>query len=388
MIDLRYGRDVLDALREIPDATVQCCVTSPPYYGLRDYKVAGQIGLEPTLDEFLSRLVAVFREVRRVLHPTGIAWVNMGDSYGQNQGGKVGTKPGTKCKPRDGMPSSWGAGLATPIDRKANGLREKSLLNVPYRLAFALADDGWLHRDTVIWHKPAPMPESVRDRCTKAWEPIFMFTRQPRYFADMEGVRMRAVSAPHAPKNRATADAGHLRNDIGTEAMGRVWGTTHSNLRNVWRMSSEPYKGAHFATFPSELPRRCLKIGTSPRGCCPTCRAPWVRVTERIAGKPNTALAVYQRARNDGATSGGVDNSTLGGSHGGRSTTGWKPICRCPASDPVPCLVLDPFSGSGTTMRVAAELGLDGIGIDLSDDYLHLARERVGSLYLQREETS
>lgn len=366
MIDLRYGRDVLDALREIPDGVVQCCVTSPPYYGLRDYKtgrweggdpgcsheptaeelmrmvtasstvcsphhssqleaarsrstvspckrcgatrVDSQIGREPTLDEFLARLVAVFREVRRVLHPTGIAWVNMGDSYGG----------------------------------------EKALLNVPYRLAFALADDGWLHRDTVIWHKPAPMPESVRDRCTKAWEPIFMFTRQPRYFADMEGVRVnspRSASPEAYAAGLSRAGSAWYPNADGDNRTGspgkyagkpRVAHPNGANLRNVWRMASEPYKGAHFATFPSDLPRRCLKIGTSPRGCCPTCRSPWKK----------------------------------------------EQSCRCPAAEPIPCTVLDPFCGSGTTMRVAAELGLDGIGIDLSSDYLPLARERVGALHL------
>lgn len=377
MIDLRYGRDVLEALREIPDATVQCCVTSPPYYGLRDYKVAGQIGLEPTLDEFLARLVAVFREVRRVLHPTGVLWVNMGDSY---NGDKVGSTQKNVGGAR--------ANTNTFAKKLQAACPPKALLNVPYRLAFALADDGWLHRDTVIWHKPAPMPESVRDRCTKAWEPIFMFVKQPRYFADMEGVKQPAVCEGETrvttAKSFAASATANGKTPTGNAVPGRVMTINGANLRNVWRMASEPYKGAHFATFPSELPRRCLKIGTSPRGCCPTCRAPWVRLTERKALK-RVRPGNLAKCTGEDKSMAYCPNDAAGVAV---TTTGWQQSCRCPVLTPIPCTVLDPFCGSGTTMRVAAELGLDGIGIDLNHDYLPLARERVGALYLKREESA
>jgi DNA modification methylase len=203
--------DCLEVLRTWPDACVDCCVTSPPYWGLRDYSVEGQLGLEPTLEEYIAKMVAVFAEVRRVLKPTGTLFLNLGDSYtGGKGGGAKGDEHGQMHK---------GARIVP------NGLKPKDLCMIPARVALALQADGWWLRSDIIWHKPNPMPESCTDRPTSAHEHIFLLTKTP-----------------------------------GT----RNYGDTR-NARNVWTIATKPYKGAHFATFPPEIPRRCILAG------CPEC---------------------------------------------------------------------------------------------------------------------
>lgn len=285
-------------------------------------------------------------------------------------------------------------------------VKPKSLLLAPFRFALAMQADGWILRDVIVWHKPAPMPESVRDRCTKAWEPIFMFAKSPRYFADMEGVKTPAATRADgtsragecsplmgASKHRTefTADDPSYRG--GHEQDGRpVTTPTMSNLRNVWKLSPEAYKGKHFATFPSELPRRCIKIGTSERGACPRCLAPWTRVVKRkrVATRPGTNWKGAQEGSPLNEQTAGYLNVDPQRHCTTTETTGWQPTCQCNAGDPVPCVVLDPFCGSGTTMKVAAELGRDGIGLDLSTEYRALAVERIGPLNIlqQREEVA
>jgi DNA modification methylase len=257
--------DCRDVLATLPDQSVHCCVTSPPYFGLRDYGVDGQIGLEPTPNEFVAELVAVFREMRRVLRDDGTLWLNLGDSY-------VTTPPGNKSKPKDvdglyGRRQDMQIGHGEDRDAiwacgKSSGLPHKNLLGMPWRVAFALQADGWYLRQDIIWHKPNPMPESVTDRCTKAHEYVFLLSKSARYFYDQAAIAEPA-SYPDdgirvaTPKNAAlglkpTREYGHQNGDT-------------RNARSVWTIAAQPFKEAHFATFPPDLADRCIKAGC-PKG--------------------------------------------------------------------------------------------------------------------------
>lgn len=213
-----FEGDALTVLRRLPDRAVQCIVTSPPYWGLRDYNTADQIGLEPTLPQFINRLVEVFREAKRVLRDDGVFWLNIGDGF--TSGNRGWRAPDKKNRAR-----AMAVRPNTP-----EGLKPKDLLGIPWRLAFALQDDGWYLRADVIWHKPNAMPESVRDRPTRAHEYLFMFSKEEQYFYDRDAVR---------------------------EINGR-------NLRSVWNINTMPFPGAHFATFPPKLIDPCLRASTRP----------------------------------------------------------------------------------------------------------------------------
>jgi DNA modification methylase len=257
-------------MSEIPDDVIQCCVCSPPYYGLRDYGIEGQIGLEPTVGEYVERLVGVFREVRRVLRDDGTLWLNLGDSYA-SMGGAGGTMSasglvgGTKAqrpRPEAGNPEVWGR-WNKPW--KAMGLKPKDLIGVPWMVAFALRADGWWLRDAIVWHKPNPMPSSVEDRCTASYEFVFMLAKSARYYADMESVR--EPGPPVSPREFGRKDpATHGREKLtGNMVPGKTWQSDGgANLRNVWTIATTPYAEAHFATFPIELPSRCIRIGSRP----------------------------------------------------------------------------------------------------------------------------
>jgi DNA modification methylase len=257
-------------LATLPERSVQTCVTSPPYFGLRDYGVPGQIGLEATLADYIAEMVAVMRGVRRVLRDDGTLWLNIGDSYAGswgNQGRKEtrGTQRpingGMLTPVHDGRYPSTGSNTGVVRDP---GLKPKDLMLVPARLAIALVDDGWYLRSDIIWHKPNPMPESVRDRPTNAHEHIFLLTKSPRYYYDASAIAERTLTE---------GDTRHLRTDH-TQTFGRngddsrvrtgnPTGATR-NARNVWTITPKPFKDAHFATFPPELPERCIKAGSRP----------------------------------------------------------------------------------------------------------------------------
>ena len=322
--------DVLERLRELPDNSVHCVVTSPPYWGLRDYGVEGQIGLEATFEEFIAKLVEVFREVRRVLRPDGTCWVNMGDAYAND--GKWGGSTGGKHV--EALHGNSGIGRG----KKLTGLKPKDLIGQPWMLAFALRADGWWLRQDIIWAKPNPMPESVTDRCTKSHEYVFLLTKSERYFYDAEAVKEPAngwngsefhdgknlIVHPNVGKNRGKGNArnfrggvyvenetfdndGHLdRNSRGNQPNDQ--GTR--NKRSVWTISTEAFPEAHFATFPTELVKPCI-----------------------LAGSP------------DGGT------------------------------------VLDPFSGSGTTGVVALRLGRAYLGIELNPEYIAIAERRLANYH-------
>jgi site-specific DNA-methyltransferase (adenine-specific) len=263
--------DCLTGLDMLASGSVHTCVTSPPYFGLRDYGVAGQIGLEDTPDAFVGRLVEVFREVWRVLRDDGTLWLNLGDSYSRSPA-KGGSGPNGKNETRWGYGTAQSAKIGSSDgavgrgDRPGNrsgGLGEKQLLGIPWRVAFALQADGWYLRQDIIWHKPNPMPESVKDRCTKAHEYIFMLTKSPRYYFSSGAMQEPAVkgaagSTFHKGKT-ATHQAGRASEKDRVEHGTR-------NRRSVWTVTTKPFKGAHFATFPPDLIEPCILAGAPAGG--------------------------------------------------------------------------------------------------------------------------
>jgi site-specific DNA-methyltransferase (adenine-specific) len=251
-----YEGDCLQVLRCLPDASVHCCVTSPPYFGLRDYSMDAQIGLEETPDEYVAKLVAVFREVHRVLRDDGTLWVNLGDSYASSGGSGIQGRSGERADRRHTQTS-------LKYSAARFGLKPKDLIGIPWRLAFALQADGWYLRQDIIWHKPNAMPESVKDRCTKAHEYIFLLSKSPTYFFDYE-----AFKEPSSQPNRIRRDRfGGNKYQTGImHSDGSIFtGSATRNRRSVWSVSTKPFKGAHFATFPTDLIEPCVLAG-SPRG--------------------------------------------------------------------------------------------------------------------------
>lgn len=276
-----YQGDCLNVLQQMEDQSVQCVVTSPPYWGLRDYGDADQLGLEPTPQEYVQKLVRIFQEVRRVLRNDGTVWLNLGDSY--NSGAQFnhhsdGLGKETK-RYSEGEPGKWaGHRPLTP------GLKPKDLVGIPWRVAFALQDDGWYLRSEIVWHKPNPMPESVTDRPTCAHEKVFLLSKSERYFYDYEAVKEASTySAPNSPQSiaspygqgfsRRAANSGE-RKDCHSEKHERhrsgipggqsleLAASGKRNLRNVWNIPTRPFPGAHFAVFPPDLVEPCIKAGS------------------------------------------------------------------------------------------------------------------------------
>ena len=253
--------DSLVVLGGLESGSVDCCVTSPPYFGLRDYGVEGQIGLEPTPDAFVAKLVAVFREVRRVLRDDGTLWLNLGDSYAAQGGAQV---KGTK-QVEGSQEGAWNG----ETRRAPDGLKPKDLIGIPWRVAFALQADGWWLRQDIIWHKPNPMPESVKDRCTKAHEYIFLLSKSERYYFDWEAVQEPATRRDPGNKTHKysdkydASDSEEHRTKAGLKAIGA---RETRNRRSVWTVSTKPYKGAHFATFPPLLIEPCILAGSRKGG--------------------------------------------------------------------------------------------------------------------------
>lgn len=276
--------DCREVLRTLTAESVHCVVTSPPYFGLRDYGVAGQIGLEPTPDAFVGELVAVFRELRRVLRTDATAWLNLGDSYsGHNL---PGWRPGNEAK-NQGASNKNGVGYIA-------GLKPKDLIGIPWRVAFALRADGWYLRQDIIWSKPNPMPESVRDRCTKAHEYLFLMSKSERYYYDIEAIKEDAAPESAARYNYgftgtrgATVCPGdpigqRTRPDGNRETDGK------RNKRSVWEIVSQPFADAHFATFPPALIEPCILAGCPKGGT----------VLDPFGGAGTTGLVADRLGRN------------------------------------------------------------------------------------------
>lgn len=306
--------DCLDVMGTMPDASVQMCVTSPPYWGLRDYGVAGQLGLERTPDEYVARMVAVFREVKRVLRDDGTLWLNLGDSYASIGGGKDGGYDGGILASA-GREDEAGTRLRQRVGGRF-GLKAKDLVGIPWRVAFALQADGWYLRSDIIWAKPNPMPESVTDRPTKAHEYLFLLAKSPTYYYDAAAIAEPAVyDAPTGTESDSAkryetlsgrGDSGRKSNGAGYYRSGNAWDPARRNRRSVWTVATQPFREAHFATFPPKLIEPCILAGS---------------------------------ARGD--------------------------------------TVLDPFGGAGTTGLVADRLGRNAVLIELNPEYAAMARARI-----------
>jgi len=362
----------------LASGSVHMVVTSPPYWGLRSYNTGDQkhleLGAEPTPDEYVANMVAVFREVGRVMRDDATLWLNLGDSYAQGGNG-----PGSEHYRQSAIGEATALARALPPKKAPAGLKPKDLCGIPWRVALALQADGWWLRSDIIWAKPNPMPESVTDRPTKAHEYLFLLSKSQRYYYDQEAIRepIKPGCDGTIRARARTADGAlggenqhHMEERIYSEIKG-------SNRRTVWTIATESFSGAHFATYPRALVEPCIKAGTSEAGVCSACGKQWERVVERYAEITNDKEALAQRRRNQGATSGGTKNVTLGVTefvH--RNHKGFRPACSCDAPAR-PALVFDPFSGSGTTGVVALHLRRRFVGVDLSRDYIKLAHERM-----------
>lgn len=392
--------DVIEQLRTLPDESVQCCVTSPPYYGLRSYLKADdpakvhEIGAEETPDAYVARMVEVFREVRRVLRSDGTLWLNLGDSYLSGRGMSGGAHKyaeGTHTADEKNPARRFGL---RPTDVPIPGFKPKDLLLIPSRVAMALQADGWYLRSAGPWIKRNAMPESVNDRPSTTIETVFLLSKSDRYHYDATAVRVAAVKGAAGSQFHTGKTATHQQGRSSTKP--RVEDGTRLRRSSDWFMESwqgmlqdeegdplafvvntRPYRAAHFAVFPPDLVRPCIQAGTSAQGCCPTCGAPHRRIVEskRVPDRPNRVQ--------------GREGDTIGEAHGadGRAgnrcrvestTLGWEQTCACEAQPPVPCVVLDPFGGSGTTAQVALEQGCHAIVVELNADYIPLIRQRCG----------
>lgn len=338
--------------------SVHTIVTSPPYWGLRDYGEPGQFGLEPTPEEYVARLVDLFARLRPALRDDGTVWLNLGDSFlGSGYRGKEGDEQ-----------SQWNLWVQR-WGIRPSGLKPKDLVGIPWRVAFALQADGWYLRSDIIWHKPNPMPESVTDRPTKAHEYIFLLSKSPRYYYDHEAIKEEASCAGRIldytgdQKNNHTDDVMQA-----TRPKNRVIevGSTR-NKRTVWTVPTKPFSQAHPAVFPPELIEPCILAG-APEMCCPDCGAPWLRMTEK--GKP-VLHAWSEKGAADSLGRPAADKSTLKHTVP-RTTVGFAPTCDHD-HEPVGGTVLDPFLGSGTTAQVARSLGRRAIGFELNASYIDIA---------------
>jgi site-specific DNA-methyltransferase (adenine-specific) len=384
-----YLGDNLATMRAWPDAFVHTCVTSPPYYALRDYGVAGQIGLESTPEAFIAKLVEVFREVRRVLRDDGTLWVNMGDSYNAYNGnrGTASEFAGKRNEMEPAFPK--GHGLA------AKGLKPKDLIGIPWMLAFALRADGWYLRSEIIWAKKNCMPESVTDRPTKAHEHIFLLSKRPEYFYDAEAIKepvaessIARVSQNDGKPNWNTERerSGGAQSEQTMDITKMVSADGMRNKRDVWHVATQPFKEAHFATFPPDLIAPCIQAGTSERGVCDACGAPIERVTEKgaLAGE-----AKIQDTDRPAAGVRGVSKTSALRTNGRtwRETVqkGWRPTCKCHGGGYSKAIVLDPFMGAGTTALVAAQNGRAFLGCELNPAYKEIADKRIANEVAQEK---
>lgn len=370
--------EALQVLKSLPNKAVQTCVTSPPYYCLRSYLPDThpdkqlEIGLEESPAVYIAKLVEVFREVKRVLRDDGTLWVNIGDTYAR---GRIG-------RDDSGDNGKFAGPRIETQERSTPGLSDKNLLGIPWRLAFALQDQGWILRSEIIWHKPNCMPESVTDRPSKAHETIFLLAKRERYFYDADAIR-----EPLKPKTYTTF-GNHPTPNKGNDALGMVksdnWNRTTqvrtprltangtiagANKRSVWTVASQPYPESHFATFPPKLIEPCILAGTSPIAC-EVCGGPWARITE-TTGHVNRREAAHVP----------FDSPTKTDSTGWqpvrRATDQWQSTCTCEQQGTGACTVLDPFMGAGTTALVALQHHRCYIGIELNPAYVALAEKRI-----------
>jgi len=371
--------DTLTILKTLPESIVDMCITSPPYWGLRDYGVPGQLGLEPTIDEYISNMTVIFQEVRRVLKDTGTLWLNMGDAYA-GSGKGIGSNHGKAVYDDTNI---------TKTDWTKTGLKPKDLIGQPWRLAFSLQAAGWYLRSDIIWHKPNPMPESVTDRPTKSHEYIFLLTKKAKYFYDAEAIKesLKESSIKRAQYGwngtMEFIDGKEMRNQPDpTERMGDRWSPVLGrNKRTVWTIATQSYSGAHFATFPEKLVEPCIRAGTSEWGNCAECGKPWVRVVKKTGGTLGKGWTNHKRDNEEGLSQEGCSGLGNKKDDNGQGyitkTLGWEPSCSCDTKETVSPIILDPFMGSGTVGLVAKKLNRDYLGIELNPKYIKMAEKRL-----------
>ncbi|AXH69487.1 hypothetical protein SEA_MANTRA_63 [Mycobacterium phage Mantra] len=271
-----YHGDAFDVATRLEDGSADCIVTSPPYFGLRDYGTEGQYGLESSPAEYVETMRALFSELRRVLADDGTLWLNLGDSY-QSSGGHTGQGVNSQRRGRSNVAQQ-------NASKVRSGLPDKNLLGIPWRVAFALQEDGWILRNAIIWHKPNAMPESVTDRLSGRYEHVFMFSKQQRYWFDLDPIREAHVSKPGREGTNC------LRGQKAMRPVGPNSGTYSEGGRNpgdVWEIPTRPFPGAHFAVFPPVLPQRCILAGCKPGGT----------VLDPFSGSGTTGLAAQRTGR-------------------------------------------------------------------------------------------
>lgn len=400
--------DALEQLRRVPDKSVHCAVTSPPYFGLRSYLPKDdpakhlELGQERTVEEYVAHLVEVFREVYRVLRDDGTFWVVIGDTYTKDGGRR---KAGKAAGSSDGFVhrGEQPEGLRQEVQRiGGKRLAQKQRLLVPWRLALALQDDGWVLRQDIVWAAPNKMPESVRDRFTQAHEYVLMLAKGGRYFFDQWAVKEPCVSSRYDRKKMAekrerihakhlgaqegidaTLNAASDKTNVGRKrAVGGEGGLR--NPRSVWNIPTVPFKGKHFAVFPPRLAERCILAGTSP-WVCGSCGAPQRRVLgEKLAVEGRGSGQLERKFRNVHG-GGGEGLAHLGTgvpwNPSVQETVGFEPTCKCHdgmASRPVvPATVLDPFAGAFTTAVVCDRLGRKALMVELNREYARMGVQRV-----------
>ena len=356
--------DCIETLQKLDDKSINTCITSPPYWGLRNYNdEEKQLGMEDTPEEFVDNLVKVFREVKRILRDDGTVWLNLGDSY--SSGGRTTTTNQSLRGDKD-------YGVTRP--KPSKGIKPKDLIGIPWRVALALQQDGWYLRQDIIWHKPNPMPESVKDRCTKAHEYIFLLSKNPKYYFDNEAIK--EDSKYHGKDKRS--DKGNIRyegkrtSNKDTKAQQSfVTINPKKNKRSVWTITTKPFKGAHFATFPMDLIEPCVLAGC-PEKICVDCGKSYERVMQRPK-----QLEVERNKRS------GLDDRKVGGvldkynRENPPIDLGLQKQCDCETNETKAGTVLDPFGGSGTTGIVAVNHNRHAVLCELNQEYIDLAKKRI-----------
>ena len=410
MIDIKIG-DCREVLKTLPDKHFQTCITSPPYYGLRDYgtaswvggsencshigdtlgnnrnfideggrgsnkaslstgdcikcgakRVDSQIGLEETPEQFVESLVNVFREIKRVLKDDGTLWLNLGDSY--SSGGRTTTTNQSVRGDKD-----YGVTRPPPVE----GIKPKDLFGIPWRVAFALQADGWYLRQDIIWHKPNPMPESVQDRCTKSHEYIFLLSKSPHYYFDNVAIKEETITFDNSNRDRDTTK---LNNTPGRTKMAGLKTNQYEtrNKRSVWTVNTKPYKEAHFAVFPTDLIEPCVLAGSSAKicsGCGKSYRREMVTtdVPDRTV-RDHMVGVIPKRDKPSRMNSKDMLSLT-------KEDNGFVKQCECDTDHTEQDRIIDPFGGSGTTALVADRHNRDATVIELNKEYIGIAKKRL-----------
>lgn len=339
----------------------------------------GKYGLEPTVAMYIAHSLEFLLEIRRVLRDDGVVFWNIGDSY-------FGSGKGARDTKTTNLSHQYGGRVLNAKSFKQECLKPKDMCLIPQRMAIAAQDAGWYVRSIIVWSKPNPMPGSQKDRPTTSHEYILMLTKSEHYFYDAEAVKEPLAESTLNDKRNGTGrhtqgkDGKYseaARADLPSWYRGKTYvnADTGRNLRTVWTFPTQPCSEKHYAVFPDELADRCIKAGTSDRGCCPKCGAPWRRIVKRSGGAIGEGFHDHTDDAEVGAR---ITNSNGKGGNGYKvETEGWTSSCKCSCDNPVPCTVLDPFSGLGTTLRVARGLGRRGVGCEISAEYCAMAARHL-----------